>query len=158
MNSQVLFVDDDAGLLHLAARSLGRAGYRVSTASTTAAARVEMAHALPDVLIVDYALGGPENGLEFLRALRADGLVLPAILCTGFADEARVIEALRSGVADVVPKSENYLAYLPEAIERVLRERRIERELVEAQRSHEREAHFRALAEEREALDRKSVV
>ncbi|MEJ8798139.1 response regulator [Trinickia caryophylli] len=152
MNARVLFVDDDEGLLRLASRSLGRAGYRVDQAATTAAARALMAREMPDVVIVDYALGGLETGLEFLRAVRAGGLVLPAILCTGFADEARVIEALRSGVADVVPKSEGYLDYLPEAIERVLRERRIERELAEAQRAQEREAHFRALAEEREAL------
>lgn len=152
MSAHALFVDDDEGLLRLASRSLARAGYRVSTAASTAQARQAIDAAAPDVIVVDYALGGGETGLDFLRALRLQGLVLPAILCTGFADEARVIEALRSGVADVVPKSEGYLDYLPEAIERVLRERRIERELALAQRSQEREAHFRALAEEREAL------
>ncbi|WP_116141210.1 response regulator [Trinickia diaoshuihuensis] len=152
MSAHALFVDDDEGLLRLAARSLARAGYRVSTAPSTDAARQSLAAEQPDVIVVDYALGAAETGLDFLRALRAQGLALPAILCTGFADEARVIEALRSGVADVVPKSEGYLEYLPEAIERVLRERRIERELAQAQRAQEREAHFRALAEEREAL------
>lgn len=152
MNAQVLFIDDDEGLLVLAARSLSRVGYRVATAATTSTARAAMARAMPEVLVVDYALSGPETGLEFLRALRAEGHALPAILCTGFTDEARVMEALRSGVADVVPKNPGYLEYLPEAIERVLRERRIECELAEAQRAQEREAHFRALAEEREAL------
>ena len=152
MSAHALFIDDDEGLLRLASRSLTRAGYRVGTAASTAAAREALAAELPDVIVVDYSLGSAETGLDFLRALRVQGLVLPAILCTGFADEARVIEALRSGVADVVPKSEGYLEYLPEAIERVLRERRIERELAQAQRSQEREAHFRALAEEREAL------
>jgi signal transduction histidine kinase len=152
MSRYALLIDDDEGLLRLAARSLIRAGYRVSTCASTAAARRAIEAQPPDVIVVDYALGGVESGLDFLRALRSQGLALPAILCTGFADEARVIEALRSGVADVVPKSDGYLEYLPEAIERVLRERRIERELALAQRSQEREAHFRALAEEREAL------
>jgi signal transduction histidine kinase len=156
MNPHALVVDDDVGLLRLASRSLARAGYRVSIAANTAEARAategDTPYGMPDVLVVDYALGGPETGLDFLRALRASGLALPAILCTGFADEARVVEAMRSGVADVVPKSEGYLDYLPEAIERVLRERRVERELAEAMRAREREAHFRALAEEREGL------
>ncbi|WP_206952720.1 ATP-binding response regulator [Trinickia acidisoli] len=152
MSAYALLVDDDEGLLRLAARSLRRAGYRVGTAASTSSARQAIDVEPPDVIVVDYALGAAETGLDFLRALRSQGLVLPAILCTGFADEARVIEALRSGVADVVPKSEGYLDYLPEAIERVLRERRIERELALAQRAQEREAHFRALAEEREAL------
>ncbi len=152
MSAYALFVDDDDGLLRLAARSLARAGYRVGTCASTRAAREAIAAEPPDVIVVDYALGSAETGLDFLRGLRSQGLTLPAILCTGFTDEARVIDALRSGVADVVPKSEGYLDYLPEAIERVLRERRIERELAQAQRAQEREAHFRALAEEREAL------
>ncbi|MGN6230004.1 MAG: response regulator [Trinickia sp.] len=152
MSAHALFIDDDEGLLRLASRSLTRAGYRVTACADTRSARRAIDLERPDVIVVDYSLGGAETGLDFLRALRAQEFVLPAILCTGFADEARVIEALRSGVADVVPKSEGYLEYLPEAIERVLRERRIERELARAQRSQEREAHFRALAEEREAL------
>lgn len=152
MSAHALLVDDDEGLLRLAARSLTRAGYQVGTAASATAARAAIDAEPPDVIVVDYALGTAETGLDFLRALRAQGLVLPAILCTGFADEARVIEALRSGVADVVPKSQGYLEYLPEAVERVLRERRVERELARAQRAQEREAHFRALAEEREAL------
>ncbi|MGV2287337.1 response regulator [Trinickia sp. YCB016] len=152
MTAHVLFVDDDEGLLRLATRALTRVGYRVSTAASAHEARASFASELPEVIVVDYTLGTAETGLDFLRALRAAGVVLPAILCTGFADEARVIEALRSGVADIVPKSEGYLDYLPEAIERVLRETRVQRELAEAQRSSEREAHFRTLAEERERL------
>ncbi|QCP49148.1 response regulator [Trinickia violacea] len=152
MTAHVLFVDDDEGLLRLATRALTRVGYRVSTAASTDSARTALLLELPEVIVVDYTLGTAETGLDFLRALRAAGIVLPAILCTGFADEARVIEALRSGVADIVPKSDGYLDYLPEAIERVLRETRVQRELAEAQRLSEREAHFRTLAEEREQL------
>ncbi|HLX00841.1 MAG TPA: response regulator [Trinickia sp.] len=152
MTADVLFVDDDEGLLRLATRALTRVGYRVLTAASAHDARASIASELPEVIVVDYTLGTAETGLDFLRALRAAGIVLPAILCTGFADEARVIEALRSGVADIVPKSEGYLDYLPGAIERVLREARVQRELAEAQRLSEREAHFRTLAEERERL------
>jgi PAS domain S-box-containing protein len=147
MTAHALFIDDDEGLLRLASRALMRSGYRVSIAASTAEARSAMATQMPEVLVVDYALGGAETGLDFLRALRAAGVALPAILCTGFADEARAIEALRSGVADIVPKSDGYLDYLPEAIERVLRETRIQRELAEAQRVREREAYYRTLAE-----------
>jgi PAS domain S-box-containing protein len=147
MTAHALLIDDDEGLLRLASRALLRSGYRVSIAASTAEARSAMAMQMPEVLVVDYALAGAETGLDFLRALRAAGLALPAILCTGFADEARAIEALRSGVADIVPKSDGYLDYLPEAIERVLRETRIQRELAEAQRVREREAYYRTLAE-----------
>jgi DNA-binding NarL/FixJ family response regulator len=63
--------------------------------------------------VLDYQLDGPETGLDFFRRLRAEGIRIPAILVTGFTDESRVIEALRAGVSDVVPKSGDYLDYLP---------------------------------------------
>ncbi|KAG0163231.1 hypothetical protein DFQ30_000504, partial [Apophysomyces sp. BC1015] len=75
------------------------------------------------------------------------GTTLPAILCTGFADESCVIEALRSGVADVVPKAPDYLDYLPQAIERVLAQKRAQREITEAELVRARELHYRTLAE-----------
>jgi len=169
-----LIVNDDEGLLSRAARALARAGYYVATASSAAGARAwlerigresngheRLGHdsagpertgpepdgARPDVLIIDDALGTHETGLDFLRQLRARGDTMPAILCTGFADAARMIEALRSGVADVVPKTTDYLDYLPTAIERVLTQRRMQREHADAERVRARELHYRTLAE-----------
>lgn len=146
-----LIIDDDEGLLSLARRALVRAGFEVVTMTGTQAARAWLdggdKNPLPDVLIVDYLLGTAETGLDFLRSLRASGRMLPAILCTGFADEARVIEALRSGVADVVPKTSDYLDYLPQAIERVLAQKRAQREIAEAELVRARELHYRTLAE-----------
>ncbi|MEJ0004355.1 MAG: response regulator [Pararobbsia sp.] len=97
----VLLVDDDEGLLRLAGRALQRYGHYVTTAATLARARAAIAESEPDVMVVDYQLDGYETGLEFLRSLRSQGINVPAVLATGFADEARVIEALRSGVGDV---------------------------------------------------------
>jgi signal transduction histidine kinase len=152
MSLRILFIDSDEHVSRGACDSLMRAGYNVSMAASANEAREAIAAARPDVLLVNHELDGHETGLDFLRALRASGVVLPAILCTGYADEQCVFEALRSGVADIVPKNAGYLDYLPAAVERVLRDRRVESKLAQAQRSHELVAHFRALAEEREAL------
>src|SRR5260221_3338348 len=77
-----LIVDDDEGLLNLARRALMRAGFDAVTASGADAARAWLnsraKDQLPDVLIVDYVLGTAETGLDFLRALRAAGTMLPA--------------------------------------------------------------------------------
>jgi PAS domain S-box-containing protein len=143
----VLLVDDDEGLLKLAGRALQRCGHYVTTAATIAQARAAIAEAAPDVMVVDYQLDGQETGLEFLRSLRSQGINVPAVLATGFADEARVIEALRAGVGDVVPKTPDYFDFLPEAIDRVLAQVRLQRELAEAERVREREQHYRLLAE-----------
>ncbi len=82
--------------------------------------------------MLDYQLNGAETGLDFFRRLRAEGVRIPAILVTGFTDESRVIEALRAGVSDVVPKSGDYLDYLPEAVERVLSQVRLQKASAEA--------------------------
>ncbi|MCC8391369.1 response regulator [Paraburkholderia sp. MMS20-SJTR3] len=143
----VLVVDDDEGILRLARKSLERAGCRVAICAGIDAARERLASGGPDLLVLDYQLSGPETGLDFFRRLRAEGIRIPAILVTGFTDESRVIEALRAGVSDVVPKSGDYLDYLPEAVERVLSQVRLQRASDEALLLRDRELHYRTLSE-----------
>jgi PAS domain S-box-containing protein len=145
--AHVLVVDDDEGILQLARRSLERAGCRVALCAGVAAARVKIAELEPDLLVLDYQLNGAETGLDFFRHLRSEGVRIPAILVTGFTDESRVIEALRSGVSDVVPKSGDYLGYLPEAVERVLWQVRLQKASADALLLREREVHYRTLSE-----------
>lgn len=143
----VLVVDDDEGILRLARKSLVRAGCRVALCSSVASARESILSSAPDLLVLDYQLDGPETGLDFFRRLRAEGVRIPAILVTGFTDESRVIEALRAGVSDVVPKSGDYLDYLPEAVERVLSQVRLQKASDEAVLLRDREQHYRNLSE-----------
>lgn len=143
----VLLLDDDEGLLQLAQRVLQRSGYRVSAAATSEAAQVITGTDAPDALIVDYDLKAATTGLDFFRALRAAGQTLPAILVTGFTDESRIIEALRAGIADVLPKTGDYLDYLPEAVERVLVQGRLQKRLAAAEVAHEQDLQYRILAE-----------
>ncbi|RFU47775.1 response regulator [Paraburkholderia sp. DHOC27] len=143
----VLVVDDDEGILRLARKSLMRVGSRVATCSSVADARASIAASAPDLLVLDYQLNGAETGLDFFRRLRAEGVRIPAILVTGFTDESRVIEALRAGVSDVVPKSGDYLDYLPEAVERVLSQIRLQKASDDAALLRDREQHYRNLSE-----------
>jgi PAS domain S-box-containing protein len=143
----VLVVDDDEGILRLARKSLDRAGCRVATCTTVEGARDHIHTEAPDLLVLDYQLNSAETGLDFFRRLRAEGVRIPAILVTGFTDESRVIEALRSGVSDVVPKSGDYLDYLPEAVERVLSQVRLQKASAEAELLRDREQHYRTLSE-----------
>ena len=145
--ARVLIVDDDEGILRLARKSLERSGCRVFAYGNPQAAHAGLAADVPDLLVLDYQLGTAETGLDFFRRLRREGIVLPAILVTGFTDESRVIEALRAGVSDVVPKSGGYLDYLPEAVERVLTQIRLQRASAEALLLRDREAHYRSLSD-----------
>ena len=145
--ARVLVVDDDEGILRLARKSLLRAGARVDTCTGVGEARALLAVQTPDVLVLDYQLDGAETGLDFFRRLRADEVRVPAILVTGFTDESRVIAALRAGVSDVVPKSGDYLDYLPEAVARVLSQVALQRASDEALLLRDREEHYRTLSE-----------
>jgi PAS domain S-box-containing protein len=145
--ARVLVVDDDEGILRLARKSLLRAGARVDTCTGVGEARALLAVQTPDVLVLDYQLDGAETGLDFFRRLRADNVRVPAILVTGFTDESRVIAALRAGVSDVVPKSGDYLDYLPEAVARVLSQVALQRASDEALLLRDREEHYRTLSE-----------
>lgn len=147
VGAHVLLVDDEVGTLLLARRSLERAGYSVTTAVSPEKARVELSSRVPDLLIVDYSLNTVETGLDFFRTVRQSGLPIPSILLTGFTNESRIIEALRAGVADVVPKTTDYLDYLPEAVERVLSTQRLQRKIAETERFQAREKFYREIAE-----------
>ncbi|MCG5073776.1 hybrid sensor histidine kinase/response regulator [Paraburkholderia tagetis] len=145
--AHVLVVDDDEGILRLARKSLVRAGARVDTCMGVGEARAVLAARTPDVLVLDYQLDGAETGLDFFRRLRAEDVRVPAILVTGFTDESRVIAALRAGVSDVVPKSGDYLDYLPEAVARVLAQVALQRASDQALLLRDREEHYRTLSE-----------
>lgn len=97
-----LIVEDDeaqrAGLADL----LEREGFdQVRTAGSIAEAKVEIAKAMPDVILTDLQL--PDGtGVELLRD-RTDGRP-EVILITGHATVASAVEALRLGVLDYLTK------------------------------------------------------
>jgi len=129
----ILVVDDDPATATLHRKCLERAGYLVSVARTTEAATRIIAAGDVELVVLDYRLSGKMTGLVYHMQLKQAGYELPVIMVTGFSQEATVIEALRSGVRDFITKSNRYLDYLPEAVGRVLKQVRTERQLVAAE-------------------------
>ncbi len=149
----VLVVEDDEGQARLQRRRLERAGYAVATAATADAGLELLRQGGIDLVVLDQNLPGGTSGLELYRQVKAAGLDVPAVLVTGMSGEGIVVQALRAGVRDFVPKTPDYLDYLLPAIARVLKERQTERELVREQAA--REEAERAAAALREADRRK---
>lgn len=145
----VLILEDDAGVARLQQLRLERAGYTTRVAGTAAEALAHVERGGVELLLLDYRLPGEANGLDFYARLKGLGHDLPVILVTGFSDDATAIRALRAGVRDFVMKSPEYLDYLPEAAERVLKQVRTERQLAESERALRRnnEALGEALGE-----------
>src|SRR5271157_208711 len=129
----VLVIEDDAGIAELEQMQLERAGFTVVTAGTSEEALDQLRRHHVDLLLLDYRLSGDLDGLDVYLECKAIGFELPVILVTGFSNEAVAIRALRAGVRDLITKSAEYLDYLPEAVERVLRQVRTERRLAESE-------------------------
>jgi two-component system, cell cycle sensor histidine kinase and response regulator CckA len=129
----ILIVEDDPGMTVLEQRHLERAGYGAVTAPTADAALRRLTENHIDLILLDYQLPGDVDGLDFYQQVKAAGFDVPVILITAFSSEAVVIRALRSGMRDYVAESVEFLDYLPDAVERVLRQIRLEHQLSESE-------------------------
>lgn len=98
----VLIIDDEAPILRILRTSLAAAGYRVSEASTGAAALAAVAQSAPDVVVLD--LGLPDmDGKEIIQKLR-EWSQSPIVVLSARHDEAERIAALDEGADDYVTK------------------------------------------------------
>lgn len=104
----------------LACRHLQRRGFSVSGALSIEQARALLDSSYFDLLVIDYQLDSNMSGLDFYAELRAQGRDIPAIMCTGFSDEAHANEARQRGITQILSKTEDYLERLPQQILQVL--------------------------------------
>jgi len=130
---RVLIVEDDLGVVQQEQRCLEQAGYTVVTATTADQALRKLQSEPVDLILLGYRLPGSIDGLDFYDQIKQAGYGLPVILVTGFGNEAVMIKSMRSGVRDFVSKAVEYLDYIPEAVERVLKQVRMERQLAESE-------------------------
>jgi len=116
----ILIIEDDEGLRMLARRRLEKRGFKVGSAGSIAQARSLLRDGAFDLLVIDYQLDDNMSGLDFYNELCEEGVRIPAVMCSGFSDEAHLGEALRCGIAYVLPKSQDYLDELPDVVQQVL--------------------------------------
>lgn len=101
---RILVVDDVAEQLTIAARMLGKLGYRVTTVSSGEQAVSALAAAPVDLLVLDMVMPGGIDGLETLRRVRAMRPTQRAIIASGYADAERVAAAQALGAGAYVRK------------------------------------------------------
>jgi PAS domain S-box-containing protein len=143
----ILLVEDDPGVARLERLRLERAGYGVATAATAEEGLNRIAEGGVDLIVLDQHLSHGKSGLEFFRQVKAAGYGVPAILVTCMQEGGLLVEALRAGVRDFVPKTPDFLNHLEPIVARVLDQVRTERELAESR------AVARANEERRRALE-----
>jgi len=151
----ILLVEDDQGLARLEQFRLEQAGHVVVTVTTAEEGLRKVVEGGTDLILLDQRLSSGVSGLEFVRQVKDAGYQVPAILVTGQQDENLLVEALRAGVRDFVPKTQNFL-HLEPIVARVLDQVRTERELAES-RIVAREYEARRQELEHEIAQRKRV-
>lgn len=98
----ILVVDDDHEIRTLLESALRKRGFRVSVAAHTRDARQRLADQRVDLIVLDIMMPG-ENGLEFIRELRASSTI-PVIFVTALGEEAERVLGLELGADDYVTK------------------------------------------------------
>jgi two-component system phosphate regulon response regulator OmpR len=101
-SGKVLIVDDDREVREMLAEYLSTHGYGVAQADSGVAMRVELARAVPDVVLLDLALPG-EDGLTLARYLR-EHYDLGIIMVTGAGELVDRIVGLEMGADDYISK------------------------------------------------------
>jgi len=130
----VLAVDDEPDLCALSKDFLEMSeAMEVETACSVSEARAALGQRHFDVIVSDYQMP-EEDGIQFLKSLRAAGDRTPFILFTGKGREDVVIEALNRGADAYLQKggkSVPQYAELANMIEKAVQRRRMELDLIE---------------------------
>jgi two-component system response regulator YesN len=112
----ILLVDDDEVVRTMIKGFIERE-YNVLEASNYSEA-VKLLRCPIDLALIDYILPD-SDGFDLLKVIREEKVALPAIIMTGYSNEAVVIKALRSAVADYIKKPIK-LSYLRRRLSEVL--------------------------------------
>lgn len=125
----LLVAESDDELRHFLVDQFAADGFELSSARGREEARVKLAHALPDLLLLGE-LEEIHGQLALLRDLRARGLeALPVVIVSSDRSELAELRALREGADDYVTKPASYSILLERcrALLRRARGRRIDR-------------------------------
>jgi signal transduction histidine kinase/CheY-like chemotaxis protein len=124
---RVLVVDDDDVDRMAVRRSLRSSGIEADVVEVgDARGALESLRANHfDCALFDFRMPG-SDGLELLRQVRAEGVLTPVIMLTGFGDEQTAVELMKAGAADYLPKNSLTPDRLAKSLRSVLRLRQAE--------------------------------
>jgi two-component system nitrogen regulation response regulator NtrX len=98
----ILIVDDEPTARYGIRRAL-EAKYKIVEADGASAARASIGSARPDLILLDLVMPG-EDGLTFLRWMRANDVETPVLVVSGLDTAKMAVDALQAGAADYIVK------------------------------------------------------
>ncbi|MGH8481558.1 MAG: protein kinase domain-containing protein, partial [Nevskiaceae bacterium] len=127
MSLRILIIDDHAEFRtllrhHLSLRwpAAELTDYDPSTAGPLPA---DFAGTDLDLVLLDYQLGGGDDGLDYLRRFRAQPGFPPVIMLTAAGNEDLAVEAIKGGAADYIPKQTMTHERLTAAVQKIVEAR-----------------------------------
>jgi DNA-binding NtrC family response regulator len=99
----ILVVDDEEGVRELVKAGLGRKGYRVAAAASAEEALALLEREEPDAVITDLRMPGLP-GDELVARLKRERPMLPVVVISGYGSMQNVVEVIKKGAEDYLPK------------------------------------------------------
>jgi FixJ family two-component response regulator len=96
-------VDDDESLRTALLRLLDAAGFEARGYASTGAFLLHPPPDRPGCVLLDVRLPGP-SGLELQAALQREGIALPVVFLTAYADVGASVQAMKAGAVDFLTK------------------------------------------------------
>jgi two-component system response regulator PilR (NtrC family) len=100
---KLLIIDDDLSLRELLEMILRTSGHQIDLAEDGDQGLDLALNGNHDLIISDIRMPG-KNGLEILKAIRAEGKQTTLILISAYASTDTAVEAMREGAYDLIPK------------------------------------------------------
>ncbi len=129
----ILVIDDDDVDRMSVRRFLKTAGFKlaITEASDGKQGLEILKESAFDCAFLDYFLPD-SNGLEILKAARADGIETPIIMLTGHGDVRLAVEMMQAGATDYLPKGEMSAENLSHSLNHAIKVYKLEQERAEA--------------------------
>jgi DNA-binding NtrC family response regulator len=102
MTRTILIVDDEPAARYGVRRAL-EGKYKIVEADSAATARTLLVSEQPDLVLLDLVMPG-EDGLTFLRSLRANDIEIPVLVVSALDSAKTAVDALQGGAADYIVK------------------------------------------------------
>ena len=102
MTRTILIVDDERAARYGVRRAL-EGKYKIAEADSATSARALLAAEPSDLILLDLVMPG-EDGLTFLRWMRANDIETPVLVVSALDSAKTAVDALRSGAADYIVK------------------------------------------------------
>ena len=103
MPHSILIVEDDLTFATMLKTWLGKKGFLVDTAGSSARARKQLDAQPYDLVLSDLRLPD-QDGISLLAWMKEHGHRIPLIIMTGYADIQSAVQAMKNGANDYISK------------------------------------------------------